>query len=242
MRQPRVVTGRLLTNAITAAGSQLTMTAAADRLVREGWLLPLRTRDAWEFVPASRAGRYGSGDPWLELRALLALKPNVPVAVAFASAVWELGFSSHQPTRHTLAHRHGWRPPRSLSDAANVSYDWRLPTGQKDGLPVWHPATIAVAAANRPSSQSNWGNADDWLPETLRATTPSDVVAEARSRGNATIARLSYLAEWSGRNDIVDAVRPLLPEELPVTFLGPRKPRGRWIKRWKLYDSLLPSR
>lgn len=242
LRQPKVVTGRLLTDVIAAAGSRLEKTAAAERLVREGWLLPLRTRDAWEFVPASRAGRYPSGDPWIELRALLALKPEVPVAVAFGSAVWELGFSSHQPTRQTFAHRRGWRSPRSLSDATSVSYEWRLAAGQKDGLPVWQPATIAVAAANRPSCQNNWGNADDWLPETLRATTPSDVLAEVRGRGTATIARLGYFAEWSGRHDIVDAVTPLLPSDLPVTYLGPRELRGRWIKGWKLYDSLLPSR
>lgn len=54
----RVVTGGLLAEVIAVAGSPLTTTAAAERLMREGWLSPLRTRDAWEFVPASRAGRY----------------------------------------------------------------------------------------------------------------------------------------------------------------------------------------
>lgn len=242
LRQPKVVTGTLLTEVIAAAGSHLTNRAAVDRLVREGWLFPLRTRDAWEFVPASRAGRYPSGDPWIELRAVLARKPDAPVAVAFGSAVWELGFSSHQPTRRTFAHRHGWRPPRSLGDARSVSYQWRLPAVAKDGLPVWQPATIVVAAANRPECQDNWGNADDWLPEALRATTVADVVAEVGGRGTATLTRLGYLAERSGRHDIVEALSPLLPEHLPVTFLGPREPRGRWIKRWKLYDSLLPTR
>lgn len=242
LRQPPVVTGSLLAEVIAAAGSHLQKNAAAERLVREGWLLPLRTRDAWEFVPAARAGKFASGDPWIELRALLALKPNVPVAVAFGSAVWEFGFSLHQPPRPTLAHRHGWRPPRSLGDVVNVTYDWRLRLGMKGGLPIWHPATIAVAAADRPSIQTNWGNADDWLPETMRATTPWDVVTEARGRGTATIARLCYFAEWSGRSDVVEALAHLLPHDLPVSFLGPREPRGRWVNRWRLYDSLLPSR
>lgn len=242
LRQPKVVTGSLLTEVIAAAGSSLTNAAAVERLVREGWLAPLRTRDAWEFVPAARAGPHPSGDPWIELRALLARKPNAPVAIAFASAVWAWGFSSHPPDRLTVAHQPGWRPPRSLSDARSVSYDWRLPLGYKDGLPVWQPATIVVAAANRPECQDNWGNADDWLPETMRATTPTDVVAEATGRGTATLARLGYFAEWSGRHDIAEALSPLLPEQLPVTFLGPRRPRGGWVKRWRLYDSLLPSR
>lgn len=242
LRQPKVVSGALLSEVIAAAGSGLTKAAAAERLVREGWLSPLRTRDAWEFVPASRAGRYPSGDPWIELRAVLVTKPDAPVALAFASAIWELGYTSHQPTRPTFAHRPGWRPPRSLNAARSVSFDWRLPGWDKDGLRVWQPATAVVAAANRPDCQDDWGNADDWLPETLRATTPADVLAEAEGRGMATLARLGYFAEWSGRHDIADAVRSRLPDLLPVTFLGPRQPRGRWVKGWRLYDSLLPAR
>ena len=242
LRQPKVVTGKEVAEVIAESGSHLTVEAAVERLVREGWLSPLRTRGAWEFIPASRAGRYPSGDPWIELRALLARKPDAPVAIAFASAVWELGHSTHQPSLPTFAHRPGWRPPRALSDARSVSFDWRLPNGQKDRLPVWQPATVVVAAAHRPECQDNWGNADDWLPETMRAAIPTDVLIEARDRGTATLARLGYLAEWSGRHDIVEVLQPLLPERLQVTFLGPREPRGRWIKRWRLYDSLLPSR
>lgn len=242
LRQPKVVTNDLLADVIAETGSHLNSQAAAERLVREGWLFPLRTRGAWEFVPASRAGRYPSGDTWIELRALLSRHPTAPVAVAFASAVWEQGYSSHQPSRSTLAHRPGWRAPRALGDMQMVSYDWRLPTLEKDGLAIWQPATVVVAAANRPDAQDDWGNADEWLLETFHATTPTDIVTEARDRSNPTLARLCYLAEWSGRIDIVEALMPLLPKHLTVTYFGPRKRQGRWIKRWKLYDSLLRSR
>lgn len=242
LRQPKVVIGSQLADLIRAAGSSLTNAAAADRLVRGGWFHPLRTRGAWEFVPASRAGRYASGDPWIELRALLAHNPNAPAAVAFASAVWELGFSSHPPADPTFAFRPGWRPPRSVNDAKSVRYDWRLAAHPKNGLPLWQSATIVVAAAHRPSAQSNWANADEWLPETLHTTTPEEIVIEADGRGAATVARLGHLAEWAGRGDIAEALRPLLPERLSVSYLGPRSPRGRWIKRWRLYDSLLPDR
>jgi AbiEi antitoxin C-terminal domain len=242
LRQPTVVTTQLLTEVISESGSHLSVEAAAERLVREGWLSPVRTRGSWEFVPASRAGAYPSGDPWIELRALLARKPESPVAIAFASAVWEHGYSTHQPTRQTFAHAPGWRPPRALSEARAVSYEWRLPPWQKNHLPVWHAATLAVAVAHRPACQDDWGNAEEWLPEVLRAISASDVLVEVRDRGAATIARLGHLAEWSGRNDIVEALRPLLPERLSVSYLGPREPRGRWVGRWRLYDSLLPSR
>lgn len=108
------------------AETPLAPDTAAERLVRLGWLLPLRKRDAWEFAPAARAGRLSGGDPWIELRAVLAHDAAAPVAVAFESAVWELGHSSHQPTRPVVAHRPGWRSPRAL-DARAVTFDWRVP-------------------------------------------------------------------------------------------------------------------
>lgn len=88
----------------------------------------MRTRHSWEFVPATRAGRFGSGDPLLELRSLLAHRRDAPVAVAFNSVVWALGYSTYQPTTEVLAHRPGWRPPESLGDLRSLAYDWRLAT------------------------------------------------------------------------------------------------------------------
>jgi hypothetical protein len=241
LRRPAVVTRRLLSEIVSRTEVHLDADALADRLVRLGWLLPLRKRDAWEFAPAARAGRFRSGDPWIELRALLEHDPEAPVAVAFESAVWELGHSSHQPAQPVLAHRRGWRPPRAL-DAREVTFDWHLSTGSARGLPVWIEATIVVAAAHRPGAQGNWANADDWLPKAFRVAVLDDVITEARRRGVSTLARLGYLAEWAERDDIADEVEVLLPARLPVTFLGPREHRDRWSRRWRVYDALLPAR
>jgi len=241
LRQPAVVTRSLLREIIAQASGPLDPEVAAERLVRLGWLLPLRKRDAWEFAPGARAGRYRAGDPWIELRALLTHDPDAPVAVAFESAIWELGHSSHQPTRPVLAHRHGWRPPPAL-DVRAVSFEWRLPTKAMRGLPVWTEATTLVAAAERPAAQGNWGNADDWLPDTFRAVTGDDLLREAEDRRISTLSRLGYLAEWAGRDDIADEIEALLPSRLPVTFLGPRDRRERWSRRWRVYDALLPRR
>lgn len=241
LRQPAVVTRSLLGEISAAVDLQMPEHTVAERLVRYGWLLPLRHRDAWEFAPAARAGRYPAGDPWIELRALLEHEPDAPVAVAFESAVWELGHSTHQPTRPVLAHRRGWRPSRSLG-ARTVTFDWLVPTRSVKGLPVWDEPTIVVAAAERPAAQGNWANADDWLPETFRALTPGEVLTEATDRNVSTLARLGYLAEWSGRDDVADAIEAVLPNRLPVAFLGPRDRRDRWSRRWHVYDSLLPTR
>jgi AbiEi antitoxin C-terminal domain len=241
LRQPAVVTRSLLTEILAQTQVSLPPAAAAERMVRLGWLLPLRMRGAWEFAPAARAGRYRAGDPWIELRALLAQSPDAPVAVAFESAVWELGHSSHQPDRPVLAHRRGWRPPPSLGVRA-VTFDWRVPTTTVRGLPVWTPATIIIAAAERPAAQGNWGNAEDWLPDTFRAAASEELLREAEGRRTSTLARLGYLAEWAGRNDIADQVEALLPSRLPVTSLGSRDHRAQWSRRWHVYDSLLPRR
>ena len=90
------------------------------------------------------------------------------------------------------------------------------------GRPPW-----SWPLAERPAAQGNWANADDWLPETFRAVTPDDVLAEAAGRKVSTLARLGYLAEWSGRDDVADEVEALLPGRLPVIFLGPRDRRDR---------------
>lgn len=241
LRQPAVVTRALLRQIAAGTGVRLAEDALAERLVRLGWLLPLRRRDAWEFAPAARAGRYSSGDPWIELRALLEHEPDAPVAVAFESAVWERGRSTHQPAQPVLAHRRGWRPPEVLG-ARMVTFEWRLSVGIVRGLPVWHEATVVVAAAERPAAQGNWANADDWLPETFRALSPDDVLTEAAGRTVSTLARLGYLAEWAGRDDVAEEIEALLPGRLPVTFLGPRDRRDRWSRRWHVYDALLPDR
>jgi hypothetical protein len=80
------------------------------------------------------------------------------------------------------------------------------------------------------------------LPETFRGVTPPDVLAEADGRKISTLARLGYLAEWSGRDDIADEIEALLPGRLPVITLGPRDRRDRWSRRWHVYDALLPQR
>lgn len=241
LRQPTVVTRAFLAEIAAAAGLDLDPASVAERLVRLGWLLPLRKRDAWEFAPAARAGRYRSGDPWIELRAVLQHEPSAPVAIAFESAVWEWGHSPHQPTVPVIAHRRGWRPPRALNARA-VTLEWVLPVEVIRGLPVLSRATTLVAAACRPAAQGNWTNADEWLPEIFRATTPKDVLTEAAGRPPSTLARLGYLAEWSGRDDIAELIAALLPPQPAVSFLGDRTLSKRWSSRWRVYDALLPNR
>ena len=100
----------------------------------------------------------------------------------------------HPPSRLAYAHRPGWRPPRSLSDALSATYDWRLPTADRNGLPVWQAATVIVAIAAHPGRHRNWANAQSWLPETMHAiatTALEEAIAEK-------------LAAWRQRTKIRD--------------------------------------
>lgn len=242
MRQPQIVTTTLLQDILGRTNSRLDIRDAADRLTRARWLIPLRTRRAWEFAPAARAAPVGSGDSWIEMRALLHREPGAPVAVAFASAVWELGYAMRPPGRHTYAHRPGWRPPRALDDMHSVTYDWRLPAADRNGLPVWQAATVVVAIAAHPARHRDWANAESWLPEIMHAAAVDDVLTEATGRSVATLARLGHLARWSQQHDAADAVKDLLPAERGVTYLGPRDGEGVWHPEWRVYDAYLSPR
>jgi len=242
LRRPTLVTAEMLAEVLAAAASPLSVAGAAERLVRSGWLLPLRTRGTWEFVPAARAGRYGSDDDWIELRAVLARRPDAPVAVAFESAVWVYGFADHRPSHAVYVHRPGWRPPRSCDELRAVTFDWSLPTRILDKLPVLDPASVLVALAERPEVCRDWANADTWLGALVDAADPAAVLDEARARTPATLARLGHLADWVGHGELAERVRVLLPERLGVTYLGPRGPGARFSARWRLYDAALPHR
>jgi hypothetical protein len=241
LEQPEVVTTELLRDLLRRAHSHLTASEVAERLVRQGWLLPLRRRDSWEFVPAARAGRLRGGDPWIEVRGLLRHQPDAPIAVAGESALWERGHTTVPPTTPVMGHRPGWRPP-SVLDVRTLSFGWALPTDVMRGLPVWRDATTLVAAAHRPGSQRNWSHAEDWLRRAFEGVSVEEVLKESEGRATSTLSRLGYLAEWAGRADVADAIFVDLPSDLPVTFLGPRKARKkRWNKQWRVYDTLLPT-
>lgn len=88
LRQPKLVTKAYIEALMEERGMNLRPEDVTHRLQMQGWLLSLKTKNAWEFAPASRAGKIGSGDPFIELRATLHHRPDLPVAVAYESAAW----------------------------------------------------------------------------------------------------------------------------------------------------------
>ena len=130
------------------------------------------------------------------------------------------------------------------------AFSWRVSSRGQTPASSGTRATSRYASSSlevrsmpmRPAAQGNWGNADDWLPNTFRAAAAEDLLREAAGRRISTLARLGNLAEWAGRNDIAEKIETQLPSRLPVTFLGPRDRRAQWNKRWHVYNSLLSQR
>lgn len=113
---------------------------------------------AWEFEPASHAGRIGHGDPFLVLRAQLAVTPDLDARVALESALWQPGIVDRAPARHMLVVPAGTRVPTALRRTFNVTaFDANIPPVRLDRLPVEAPASVLVHLAHRPTDVENWG-------------------------------------------------------------------------------------
>ena len=114
--QPRVVTADTLARRAEDHGIDTDGQQLAYDLRRLGWLIGLRTKGAWEFVPGARAGRFGAGDRHIELRAALAVDVGFRGALAMESAAVALGLAGRVPDREVLWVPPGRRVPKSFGD------------------------------------------------------------------------------------------------------------------------------
>ena len=108
--QPKILTADALGSYLRELGIRQDPAKVAHDLQRLGWLLPLRTKGRWEFAPGARAGALPSGDPFVELRATLQRRHDLPLCWR---TILPRGFraSTHANRRSTC-----WRPiPRSES-------------------------------------------------------------------------------------------------------------------------------
>ncbi|MCZ7629646.1 MAG: type IV toxin-antitoxin system AbiEi family antitoxin [Microthrixaceae bacterium] len=238
--QPRVVTASGLgelagTNGVTKDGTQL-----AYDLRRLGWLLPLRTRGAWEFVPAARAGRLGAGDRHIELRATLAVDPDFPGALAMESAAVALGLAGRVPAHEVLSLPPGRRRPKALDG-------WRLVTlavgpdalTRIDGLPTWRVETLLAGMACRPDAFEDWPNVAEWLPRAVATADPDRVDRCLSGAPRAAWLRAGYLLATGHNQNAGEKLKAGTPPGHGPVYLGPRHLDGRFDKRFEVIDSVL---
>ena len=217
LRQPKLVTKAYLETLIAERSLELRPEDVSHRLQQQGWLLSLKTKDAWEFAPASRAGRIGSGDPFIELRATLHHRPDFPVAVAYESAAWLHGFTRRPAEKDVLSIPIHINPPQALQGFS-----------------------LLVLMAERPMSCRAWPTVMEWLEAATSKIHYELVLEELSGRGIATWARTGYILEAGGRDDLGEKIHQQIDLSRKGPFyLGPRRVPGRMDRRWDVRDSVL---
>ncbi len=240
LRQPKIVTKEMLTDILYRHHIVLSRDDVANRLQKHGWLLSLRTRGAWEFAPASRAGAIGSGDRFIELRATLLRRPDLGVAIAYESATWLHGFAHRVPNKDVLALQRGIAPPPALKNFRITRNVGMLDSLVIDQLPVWRIETLLVLMAAYPPAFRAWPTVREWLRDAVQKIDEGLLYQELAKRPPATWVRTGYLLEIAGRSDIADRLSndPRSKGHGPYYF-GSRGKSGKHIRRWDVIDSLL---
>ncbi len=239
LEQPQVVTREQLSEFAGRAGVPLPVSTVAERLVRHGWLLPLRTRGTWEFAPGSRAGPIGSGDPFVEVRATLARRPGFSVTVGYDSAAWLQRLTSRSPAKHVLSIPPAASVPHALRGFRVTRVQASLEPDEVRGLPVWRVESLVALIGVRPSAFRDWPNIDEWLNIAVSRVDQGLLVAELEGRPRSAWMRTGYLVETGGHTPLADHIRDMAPPGSGPFYLGPRDAVSRYNKKWDVYDSLL---
>jgi len=210
------------------------------QLRKHGWLQPLPLRGAYEFQPAV-SGPYPSGDPWLELRVVLARNTAARAHVGLGSAAFLRHFADRRPVPDSVV----WLadqpvPPGMLRPYRVVRCvaDRFFGSSPIDGLPVATPERIALEAALWPGYAGDLRSPEHWIRNVLQHVDLDTLTEGARRLGPAVTGRLGYLAE---RFDVPAAAAAIaeLPRTHPI-WLGSRTtPESRqYDSRWGVYDTI----
>lgn len=240
LQQPKIVTKALLEEINAKLDIDQLTGDTAHRLQQHGWLLSLKTEDAWEFAPASRAGKIGSGDLFIELRATLSHRPNLRVTVAYESAAWLLELARRVPERQVIAVPSSIAPPPALRDFRITRMLGHLEPTHIDELPVWRVETLIALMGARPSAYRAWPTVMEWLPEAAQRVTGDMLFKELTGRNKPALARSGYILELGGRVDLGNRIKELMePQGRGPFYLGNRNAPGKYSKRWDVRDSVL---
>jgi hypothetical protein len=199
----------------------------AYSLQEAGWLGSLRTRGAWEFIPASRAGRFSSGDRFLEFRAQRAVNPEWPGVLAMESAAVLLSLATRLPGQECFVLPPDFPVPKAFSRR------WRaislaLPASaitSVQGLPVLGLEGLLAAIAARPSNYRDAAGLGSWLSDATDAVDLDIALVILETLPLAAVQRFAYLLGAGGNNK----ARALVVHRYPprgVSWFGPREQGG----------------
>jgi len=237
LEQPRVVSTADMDRYRRKAGVSWQTSLVIQRLRERGWLLDLKTRGVWEFAPAARAGTHDAGDHLIELRASLLRRPDLPIAVAAESAAWLLGYTSRPPSREAVGMPTGMHMSPALREYRRVTWEPRLPTVERDGLPVWVSATLLGAMSIRPSSYRDWPNVGEWLSHAAGDIEAEDLLHELAGHLRSAWMRAAYLMDFAGREDVAAQVMREAPTGSGPYYLGDRGRPGAYSSAYDVVDT-----
>lgn len=238
--QPTLVTLSRLEELIAETDSSTSATHAARILRERGWLLPLRTPGVWEFAPGARAGAWGGGDPFIELRARLATQP-VNVAVAAESAAWLHGLSTRAPDPHVIALPPGANFPKSLDAFRVVRWVAANDLDDSDGLPLWSVTTLVAFMGARAEKFRDWPNVSEWLADAAQRVSTAALQEELAGQPRSGWARTSYLLSRGGRDEMADELLSAAPAGRGPFHLGPRDMPSKYSSRFEVVDHVFPT-
>ncbi|MBB5871252.1 hypothetical protein F4553_004631 [Allocatelliglobosispora scoriae] len=237
--RPEIVTIEDLDRRRRQLGISLQPGEIARRLRRLGWLLPLRVRGAWEFAPADRGAAIAVGDPFIEVRALAAVRSETFVGIGFESAAFLRGFAAKPPAREVIVLDEGAAVIRALSMFRLVRLT--LPREAFDplrGLPVQTADGLISSISIRPDGFHNWAGLSVWLPT---IATQVDTATQSRllaGRNASAWSRAAYLLGRGGNDVVADRLLARRPPGRGPFYLGPRTNRGRYDAATQVVDTV----
>lgn len=221
--------------------SESTVRWIVHELVQRGWLEPLAVKGAYEFIPGAAAGRFRSGDPWLDLEAALRVYPKLQVQIGFSSAAWIRGFLKRVPSEHILIVAGVPKPPPSLSDVYRVvktSHNNIFGWVEEKGIPVSDVERIFVEVAWRPDV-TDMKSSIGWLRNLVRELNSESLIGYLKRLGiKSAWARIGYLAELIGTSSLASHIEGQMPKSKGPFYWGDAEMTGQYIARWKLYDNV----
>ena len=240
LERPAVVTLAWLERARQCINLELTAGEIARRLRVLGWLLPLRARGVWEFAPADRAGRLSGGDPFIELRGVLAARPDLRVGVGYESAAFLGSLASRQPNAEVIVCDEGTAAIRSLQGFRRV--DLTLPDAayaEHDGLRIHNESGLIAALAIRPDGFKDWPGLSEWLSTAVHRADSAVLTSSLTGRPAAAWARAAYLLDAGGNPSAAMAILGERPPGRGPHYLGPRRRGGHHDRLTDVVDTVV---
>lgn len=235
-----IVTVDRLASVMDEVGATGSPRMLAYELQRGGWLGTLRSRGAWEFLPAARAGAYSSGDRFLEFRAQHELRPEWPGVLAMESAASLLGLAQRISDREVIALPDDAAFPKAMSG------QWRCVRIEIpdegiiviDDLPTWDREGLLVGIGIRPSGYKDIAGLGQWLSARPFDVDTDKVLRLLASASAAARQRTAYLLRVSGDRE---AAQEIIDRDPPTetAWIGPRRQGGRYDPVTRVSDTRL---